>query len=247
MASFSYISDITKTSARTTRIAFVDLGFSLGSPLGLLLGDLLYYRVGYEGVYGVSAGLFLVAILYTLLRIRDAKGSGMGQDSVGVNRGSDGGSRVTGRSVGQERRNVGLGGGEIGNGVTCGGFGVTGNSEMGNSFSNGDFSVSGNSETGNSLNNGVRGVSNGGLGVTGNRLSDGVGVGDGCLSNGVGTRQMCLDLCDMENVRLSFAAAFKRRPNRGRAKVLALITALCLMVAQFGEWCRVCVCSFVCV
>lgn len=244
MASYSYISDITKTSARTTRIAFVDLGFSLGSPLGLLLGDLLYYRVGYEGVYGVSAGLFLVAISYTLVRIRDRKGSGMGQDSVEVNRGSDGGSRVTENSADRERRNVGLGGREIGNGVTYGSFGTTGNSEMGNSLSNGaprasdgDFSATGNSEMGNSLNNGVRGVNNGGLGVTGNRLSNGGGVGDGCLGNGVGTRQMCLDLCDMENVRLSFAAAFKRRPNRGRAKILALIAALCLMVAQFGEWC----------
>ncbi|KAG7153625.1 putative solute carrier family 46 member 3-like 8, partial [Homarus americanus] len=47
MAAYSYMADITKFRARTMRIAFLDLGFGLASPIGLLLSDYLFYRLGY--------------------------------------------------------------------------------------------------------------------------------------------------------------------------------------------------------
>lgn len=137
MACFSYISDITKLRARTTRVALVDLGFSLGSPVGLLLGDFLYYYVGYLGIYWTAAGLYLLATLYTIIRVKDTRGP---TARPGVPSGP-----VQGREIG-----------------------------------------------------------------------------------------MCQDLFDTENVRRSFATAFKRRPDKGRAKVLLLIAAMCVMVMEFG-------------
>lgn len=74
MATYSYMADITTIGARTMRIAFMDLGMGLGAPLGLLLGDFLFYRLGYEGLYGVSGLFFLIAIIYTIVRIEDTRG-----------------------------------------------------------------------------------------------------------------------------------------------------------------------------
>lgn len=74
MASYAYISDITKIRSRTMRIAILDLFMFLGAPLGLLLSDVTFYSLGYLGIYGLSALLFLIAILYAILRIEDTRG-----------------------------------------------------------------------------------------------------------------------------------------------------------------------------
>ncbi|XP_042208942.1 solute carrier family 46 member 3-like isoform X2 [Homarus americanus] len=74
MAAYSYMADITKFRARTMRIAFLDLGFGLASPIGLLLSDYLFYRLGYAGVYGFSGLFFLFGIIYTIIRIEDTRG-----------------------------------------------------------------------------------------------------------------------------------------------------------------------------
>ena len=134
MACFSYIADITKLRSRTTRIAFLDLGFSLGGPLGMLLSDFLYNYMGYLGIYSAGAVVLLIACLYTIIRVRDTKGPNQG-------------------SMGEVYR---------------------------------------------------RG-------------------------------RMCRDLFDTENVKKSFSIAFKRRPDKGRMKILILIGAMCVMVAEFGE------------
>lgn len=74
MACYAYISDITKIRSRTMRIAILDLFMFLGAPLGLLLSDVTFYSLGYLGIYGLSALLFLIAILYAILRIEDTRG-----------------------------------------------------------------------------------------------------------------------------------------------------------------------------
>lgn len=74
MATYSYMADVTKIGVRTMRIAFMDLGMGLGAPLGLLLSDFLFYRLGYLGIYGISGLFFLIAIIYTIVRIEDTRG-----------------------------------------------------------------------------------------------------------------------------------------------------------------------------
>nr|XP_053632535.1 proton-coupled folate transporter-like isoform X2 [Cherax quadricarinatus] len=74
MASYSYMADITKIQARTTRVAFLDLSFGLGAPIGLLLSDFLFYRLEYLGNYGVSGIIFFIAVIYTIMCIEDTRG-----------------------------------------------------------------------------------------------------------------------------------------------------------------------------
>ncbi|XP_045119470.1 solute carrier family 46 member 3-like [Portunus trituberculatus] len=137
MACFSYVSDITRLRSRTTRIALVDLGFSLGSPIGILLSSVVFYYVGYLGIYSCGTCVFVIALLYVLVCVRDTRGASV------TNEGFEGTTR---------------------------------------------------------------------------RI------------------RMCVDLLDTGNVRRSFATAFKRRPHKGRAKVLLLIAAMCLMVTEFGGY-----------
>lgn len=56
------------------RIAILDLFMFLGAPVGLLLSDVMYYSIGYLGIYGMSALLFLIAVVYTIVRIEDTRG-----------------------------------------------------------------------------------------------------------------------------------------------------------------------------
>ncbi|XP_064095307.1 probable peptidoglycan muropeptide transporter SLC46 [Macrobrachium nipponense] len=74
MAAFAYITDITKPRSRTTRIALMDFSFVLGFPLGIWLSDIIYYELGYFGIYGISASLFFLTIMYSLIRIEDTRG-----------------------------------------------------------------------------------------------------------------------------------------------------------------------------
>ncbi|KAK8379478.1 hypothetical protein O3P69_019408 [Scylla paramamosain] len=137
MACFSYVSDITRVRSRTTRIALLDLGFSLGSPIGILLSSIVYYYIGYLGIYTSGTCIFIIALLYVITCVKDTKGPSA--NPAGLQQ-----------------------------------------------------------------------------------------------TSGVAMGRMCADLFDTDNVRRSFATAFKRRPHKGRAKVLLLIAAMCLMVMEFG-------------
>ncbi|XP_042212999.1 solute carrier family 46 member 3-like [Homarus americanus] len=74
MACYAYMSDMTRERTRTMRMAFLNLGFSLGSPLGFFLGGILFDRAGYLGNFGASALFFLIAIIYAIIRIEDTRG-----------------------------------------------------------------------------------------------------------------------------------------------------------------------------
>ncbi|KAK3872835.1 hypothetical protein Pcinc_022090 [Petrolisthes cinctipes] len=74
LSCFSYMADITKMQSRTMRIAFLDMGFAIGPPIGLLSSDILFSKFGYLGVYGVSAVFFFIAVLYTVVRVEDTRG-----------------------------------------------------------------------------------------------------------------------------------------------------------------------------
>lgn len=60
--------------SRTGRIGVVNLTMSVGIPSGLLLSNVLFRTLGYWPVYAVSAGLYLLALLYIALRIDNNAG-----------------------------------------------------------------------------------------------------------------------------------------------------------------------------
>lgn len=72
MAVFSYIGDVTTVEMRTLRIGFANLFVSLGVPIGMALSGVLYRKIGFYGVFSLSASLYIVSFLYGLFRIKEA-------------------------------------------------------------------------------------------------------------------------------------------------------------------------------
>ncbi|XP_055640590.1 solute carrier family 46 member 3-like [Toxorhynchites rutilus septentrionalis] len=64
MGVFSYIADVTTTEERTLRIGIVNLCFSLGVPIGMAFSGILLKKIGFYGVFSISASLYLVAFFY---------------------------------------------------------------------------------------------------------------------------------------------------------------------------------------
>ncbi|KAL1402063.1 hypothetical protein pipiens_006250 [Culex pipiens pipiens] len=64
MGVFSYIADVTTTEERTLRIGIVNLCFSLGVPIGMAFSGVLLKKIGFYGIFSISASLYLVAFFY---------------------------------------------------------------------------------------------------------------------------------------------------------------------------------------
>lgn len=73
MGIFSYIGDVTTVETRTLRIGIVNIFCSLGFPVGLALSGILYKKIGFYGVFSVSATCYLFAFVYGCLKIKEAK------------------------------------------------------------------------------------------------------------------------------------------------------------------------------
>ena len=61
---FSYISDITDESQRTTRVALLESMIFLGGTVGNLIGGVLVYHSGYMAAFGLCLGLNVLIIAY---------------------------------------------------------------------------------------------------------------------------------------------------------------------------------------
>nr|XP_029712975.1 solute carrier family 46 member 3-like [Aedes albopictus]XP_029712976.1 solute carrier family 46 member 3-like [Aedes albopictus]XP_029712977.1 solute carrier family 46 member 3-like [Aedes albopictus]XP_029712978.1 solute carrier family 46 member 3-like [Aedes albopictus] len=64
MGVFSYIADVTTTEERTLRIGIVNLCFSLGVPIGMAFSGVLLKKIGFYGIFSISATLYLIAFFY---------------------------------------------------------------------------------------------------------------------------------------------------------------------------------------
>lgn len=73
MGVFSYVGDVTTVETRTLRIGIVNIFCSLGFPVGLALSGILYRKIGFYGVFSVSAACYLFAFFYGCLKIKEAK------------------------------------------------------------------------------------------------------------------------------------------------------------------------------
>ncbi|KZS15944.1 Thymic stromal cotransporter [Daphnia magna] len=72
MAVYSYLADITTMETRTKRMGWMDAAWSMGRPLGTLLGVWLYQTFGYVTVFAVSAILWLICLIYTATVIKES-------------------------------------------------------------------------------------------------------------------------------------------------------------------------------
>ncbi|XP_013779032.1 solute carrier family 46 member 3-like [Limulus polyphemus] len=69
---YSYVSDVSSSNSRTFRYGVADLFFALGLPTGTLTGGQIFKYWGYSAVFGTSAVILLLAILYIWLFLGDS-------------------------------------------------------------------------------------------------------------------------------------------------------------------------------
>ncbi|KAJ8944685.1 hypothetical protein NQ318_015893 [Aromia moschata] len=73
MGVFSYIADVTTVEMRTLRIGIVNVFCSLGIPIGLALSGVLYKKIGFYGVFSISAVMYVMALYYGYTRVKEPK------------------------------------------------------------------------------------------------------------------------------------------------------------------------------
>lgn len=73
MGVFSYVADVTTIEMRTLRIGIVNVFCSLGIPIGLALSGVLYKKIGFYGVFSISACMYVIAIYYGYTKVQEPK------------------------------------------------------------------------------------------------------------------------------------------------------------------------------
>ncbi|VVC29237.1 Hypothetical protein CINCED_3A021200 [Cinara cedri] len=71
MIAYSYVGDATTVKHRTTRIGGVNAAMAISMALGTSLSGILYNKLGYYGVYGISTVLLIIGLIYGKLYVRD--------------------------------------------------------------------------------------------------------------------------------------------------------------------------------
>ncbi|XP_030378702.1 proton-coupled folate transporter [Scaptodrosophila lebanonensis] len=66
MGVFSYIADITTDEERTLRIGILNVCFSVGVPVGMAFSGVLLKKIGFYGVFSVSATFYVISFVYGL-------------------------------------------------------------------------------------------------------------------------------------------------------------------------------------
>lgn len=61
---FSYISDITSEDTRTFRVGLVNFCMTAGLPVGMALSGILTAKMGYYGIFLMTAVMFVLVLLY---------------------------------------------------------------------------------------------------------------------------------------------------------------------------------------
>lgn len=73
MGVFSYIADVTTLENRTLRIGVVNVFCSLGIPVGLALSGILFKKIGFYGIFSISAVMYIMAFYYGYYNIEERK------------------------------------------------------------------------------------------------------------------------------------------------------------------------------
>lgn len=73
MAVFSYIADVTSVESRTLRIGIVNVCISISFPLGTAVSGVLYRKIGFYGVFSLSACIYVLAFMCGYFGIKESK------------------------------------------------------------------------------------------------------------------------------------------------------------------------------
>lgn len=85
LSTFSYLSEITSKSTRTARISVVEAVISFSLALSYFISGLILDNTGYIFVFSLSLFLYIIAGIYTAIRIKEPKQAYYKQKSRKVN------------------------------------------------------------------------------------------------------------------------------------------------------------------
>lgn len=84
MAVFSYMGDITSIETRTLRIGIVNVCSSISVPIGTAVSGILYKKIGYYGVFSLSASIYVLSFFYGYYKIPEGKKPPVKNEKVGL-------------------------------------------------------------------------------------------------------------------------------------------------------------------
>ncbi|XP_014291289.1 probable peptidoglycan muropeptide transporter SLC46 [Halyomorpha halys] len=84
MAVFSYMGDITSLETRTLRIGIVNVCSSLSVPIGTAVSGILYKKIGYYGVFSLSASIYVLSFFYGYYKIPEEKKVSISNEKVSL-------------------------------------------------------------------------------------------------------------------------------------------------------------------
>lgn len=84
MAVFSYMGDITSLETRTLRIGIVNVCSSISVPIGTAVSGILYKKIGYYGVFSLSASIYVLSFFYGYYKIPEEKKVSPVKEKVGL-------------------------------------------------------------------------------------------------------------------------------------------------------------------
>ncbi|XP_068630403.1 probable peptidoglycan muropeptide transporter SLC46 [Battus philenor] len=68
---FSYISDITSEESRTFRVGLVSVSMTAGLPIGIGLSGILLQKMGYYGIFSMTAVMFTTVLIYGCICLKE--------------------------------------------------------------------------------------------------------------------------------------------------------------------------------
>ena len=70
---YSYLADITTSESRTSRLSVLDVAAISGYTSGIYLSAPLYQSLGFNGVFGVTAGIYSLDFLFVLFFLPESR------------------------------------------------------------------------------------------------------------------------------------------------------------------------------
>lgn len=75
MGVFSYISHISSVETRTLRIGAVNMIFNISLTVGIAMSGIMYHKIGFYGVFGLSLSMYLTGLMYAIFRVKERPAS----------------------------------------------------------------------------------------------------------------------------------------------------------------------------
>ena len=70
---YSYLADVTTSETRTSRLSVLDVGLISGYTTGNFLSAPLYQSLGFNGVFGITAGIYSLNFIFVLLFLPESR------------------------------------------------------------------------------------------------------------------------------------------------------------------------------